>query len=75
MHGPKGVHIEGDPLYYVHIIFFLIEAWLGLEETVYNVSEGTDVEVCIIVYNPMIDCPIEFSFNVSFSTTNHSAGE
>ena len=54
---------------------FPIVAWLGLEETVYNVSEGTDAEVCIIVYNPMIDCPIEFSFNFKISTTNYSAGE
>lgn len=50
-------------------------ATVGLEQTVYVVSEdGTSVEVCAVVYSPDVDCPIEFSFDVSLSTRNGSAG-
>ena len=49
---------------------------MGLERTFYSVSEDVGVvEVCAIVYSPTIDCPIEFPFNVSLSTTNASAGK
>ena len=51
-------------------------AVVGLEETFYEVSE-TDgvVVVCVVIYEPDIICPIEFSFHVSLSTTVGSAGK
>ena len=49
---------------------------MGLERTVYSVSEHVGaVEVCAIVYSPTIDCPIVFSFNVSLSSSDSSAGK
>ena len=56
-------------------------AAVGLERTFYNVSEGVGVmEVCAIVYSPIVSCPVNFSFDVSLSTNydcssaNGSAG-
>ena len=49
---------------------------VGLEKTIYNVSENVGMaEVCVIVYSPTVDCPIEFPFNVSLSTRNGTAGK
>ena len=49
---------------------------VGLDETFYQVSENENmVNVCATVYHPMIECPIGFSFNVSLTTTNGSAGK
>ena len=49
---------------------------MGLERTFYQVSDGVGVvEVCAIVHSPVIDCPIEFQFNVTLSTLDGSAGE
>ena len=51
-------------------------AIVGLEKTFYKVSEDVGVvKVCAIVYSPTINCPIEFPFNVSFSTRNSDAGK
>ena len=51
-------------------------AVVGLEKTIYNVSENVGmVEVCVIVYSPTVDCPIEFAFNVSLSTRDGTAGK
>ena len=48
---------------------------MGLERTFYNVSEGVGVvELCTVVYEPNITCPIEFPFNVSLSTPDGTAG-
>ena len=50
-------------------------ATVGLEMTFYNVSEGVGVvELCAVVYEPDITCPIEFPFNVSLSTADGTAG-
>ena len=50
-------------------------ARVGLERTFYNVSEGVGVvELCAVVYEPNITCPIEFPFNISLSTANGTAG-
>ena len=50
-------------------------AVVGLERTFYQLSEDTGVvEVCAIVTNPTIDCPIDFPFNISFSKTDTTAG-
>ena len=54
---------------------FTSEAVVGLERTSYNVSETVGVvEVCAIVYSPTIVCPFNFSFDVSLSTSNNTAG-
>ena len=51
-------------------------AVVGLQRTFYQVSEGVGVvEVCAIVHSPVVDCPIEFPFDVTLSTLNGSAGE
>ena len=51
-------------------------AIVGLEETLHLVSEDVGVvEVCAIVYSPMVDCPIEFPFDVRLTTLDGSAGE
>ena len=50
-------------------------ARVGLERTFYNVSEGVGVvELCAVVYEPNITCPIEFPFNISLSTADGTAG-
>ena len=56
--------------------FFSSEAVVGLEDTFYRVSEGVGfVEVCAIVYHPVFECPIDFSFDVDFSASDGSAGK
>ena len=48
---------------------------MGLERTFYNVSEGVGVvELCAVVYEPDIVCPIEFPFDVRLSTDDGTAG-
>ena len=48
---------------------------MGLERTLYNVSEDVGVvEVCTVVYSPSLGCPISYPFNVSFSTIDGTAG-
>ena len=50
-------------------------ARVGLERTFYSVSEGVGVvELCAVVYEPNITCPIEFPFNISLSTADGTAG-
>ena len=61
----------------MHFLFLLCTvAELGLERTFYQVSEDDGiVEVCAVVYNPVIECPIQFSFDIRLTTTNDSAGK
>ena len=50
-------------------------AVVGLEMTSYTVLESVGVvEVCTIVYSPSLLCPIDYPFNVSFSTGDGTAG-
>ena len=50
-------------------------ARVGFEETFYRVRENVGtVEICVVVHEPAIDCPIEFDFNVTFVTGDGSAG-
>ena len=49
---------------------------MGLEETFYRVSEGVGfMEVCAVVYSPNgnLQCPIDYAFDVHFSTSDGSA--
>lgn len=50
---------------------------VGLEHTVYTVTEGTDdvVEVCVLVLNPAVPCPIAFSFDVRLTFVEGTAGK
>ena len=51
-------------------------AVVGLERTFYQVSEGVEAfELCVTVLSPNVECPIEFAFNVSLSTTDNTAGD
>ena len=51
-------------------------AVVGLERTFYQVSENVGVvEVCAVVYSPVIECPIQFSFNLQLTTSDGSAGK
>ena len=50
-------------------------ARVGLEITFYQVDEDAGfVEICAMVFEPTITCPIEFDFSVSVSTCDGSAG-
>ena len=51
------------------------EALVGLERTLYNVSEGVGIiEVCAVVFQPTTDCPITSAFSVALVTRDGSAG-
>ena len=52
-------------------------AVVGLEQTVIRVieEETGDVELCVSVTFPVIDCPIEFPFEVRLSTSDGTAGK
>ena len=57
------------------VIFHLIGARVGLEQVFYHVTENISfVELCAVVYEPVIDCPIEFPFAVQLSTIDNTAG-
>ena len=50
---------------------------VGLDPTFHRVSEGDGVvELCARVFEPdeTIDCPIDFQFSVSLSTSDDTAG-
>ena len=50
-------------------------ARVGFERTFYQVNESVGtVELCAVVYEPNISCPIEFAFNITFETSDISAG-
>ena len=50
-------------------------AVLGLERTIYSVDEEDgEVEICAVVYSPMIDCPITFPFELAFEVNPDTAG-
>ena len=54
---------------------YYTDAVVGLERTFYQASEDVGVvEVCAIVRNPTIVCPIAFPFNINFSTADTTAG-
>ena len=58
-------------------LYHFIVTVVGLERTFYSVSEdGGAVEVCapIRIFNANVGCPVPFSFSISFSTSDGSAG-
>ena len=51
------------------------EAVVGLERTFFTVSEDVGVlELCARIFEPAIECPIEFPVDVILSTTHRTAG-
>ena len=51
------------------------EAVVGLERTIFTVMENVGVvELCARVFEPDIECPIEFPFDVVLSTADRTAG-
>ena len=54
----------------------LAVAVVGLEQTFYNVSEDVgEVELCVRVFEPDVECPIAFPFDVRLSTKDGTAGK
>ena len=50
-------------------------ARVGLEQTFYSVNKSARVvEICAVVLEPSINCPIEFAFDVGLETNDGSAG-
>ena len=49
---------------------------MGLEKTFYRISEDAriPIQVCAIVYRPVGDCPVNFTFRVHFSTGDIDEG-
>ena len=55
-------------------IYLFLDATVGFEKTFYQVNESTWVEMCAVVYEPDIDCPIQMDFTVTFETGNEVEG-
>ena len=48
---------------------------MGLENETYTVNEDDeDLQICVIVYSPVNDCPIDLPFEVVFAASSDSAG-
>ena len=57
------------------IINFYAVGTVGLKMTFYQVDEDAGfVEICAVVLEPTIICPIDFDFSVSLSPLDGSAG-
>ena len=55
-------------------MLLMSDAVVGLERTFYMVMETAGmVEVCAVVYEPSIPCPISFPFNVLLSSIDDTA--
>ena len=59
----------------VYLFQSLAGARVGFNYKSYKVDEaiGT-VEICAVVHEPDIDCPIEFEFSVTLETRDSTAG-
>ena len=51
-------------------------ARVGLEQTFYREMEGLEkmIELCAVVFDPDVKCPIQFPFNVQIITADGTAG-
>ena len=59
---------------YVYVLLSAV-AIVGFEDTLYTVVEGDgEVEICVNVYQPGGEVPVEFSFEVGVMTGNGTAG-
>ena len=51
-------------------------AKVGLEQTFFREVEDVGaIEVCAVVFEPDLECPIKFPFDVQLYTTDRSAGK
>ena len=51
-------------------------AVVGFEKTLYQfVEEASQTRVCMLVYTPSGDCPIDFDFKVRLSSIDQTAGQ
>ena len=58
------------------MILHFTEAVIGLEREVCVVDEDVgEMEVCVVVFRPQLDCPIAFPFDVVFYTTPDTASK
>ena len=52
------------------------EAIVGFQVLRYSIEEGpVEIAACIQVHSPSDDCPIDFSFTVTLTTRDGTAGE
>ena len=62
----------------IHVLLFylLIDAVIGLalDERVVDEDVG-ELEVCVVVVSPQLDCPIVFPFQLSIFTASGTAGK
>ena len=62
----------------LHVFVYVLlsaGAIVGFEDTIYTVVEGEgDVDICVIVYQPGGEIPVEFSFEVGVMTSDGTAG-
>ena len=59
-----------------NILSYSAGARVGLEQTFFRENEDVGViELCAVVFEPDIECPIKFTFDVSLYTADGSAGE
>ena len=49
-------------------------AIVGFEDTLYTVEGEGEVEICVVVYQPRREVPVEFSFEVGVMTSDGTAG-
>ena len=55
---------------------FLQEAIVGFQVLRYSIEEGSvEIAACIQVHSPSDVCPIDFSFTVTMTTRDGTAGE
>ena len=59
-----------------NILSYSAGARVGLEQTFFRENEDVGViELCAVVFEPDIECPIKFTFGVSLYTADGSAGK
>ena len=59
-----------------NFLFYCAGARVGLEQTFFREIEDMGViELCAVVFQPNIECPIKFPFDVQLYTADGSAGK
>ena len=57
-------------------LIFSTGARVGLEQTLFSVMEDVEfIELCAVVFEPDINCSIQFSFNIHLHTADGTAGK
>ena len=59
-----------------NFLFYSAGARVGLEQTFFREIEDVGViELCAVVFEPDIECPIKFTFDIQLYTADGSAGK